>query len=478
MEPLDDRRIEGHHLSRILGDWKGTDAAYAGLAARIRLLVLDGRLPLQTRIPAERELATALGVSRTTVAAAYERLRDEGFLISRRGSGTWTAVPETGHRGGPHTASLAPGAPLDLAHAAPSAPVEILHQAASSAVAQLARYLPTHGYDPYGLSPLRVAIADRYTARGLPTSPEQILVTGGAQAAISLVLRMLAKPGDRIAVEHPSYANALDAIARAGCRAVPFGFTTPGWDLDMLAATIRQAVPRLAYLIPDFHNPTGRCMDAGQRTELAELARRTRTPLVIDETIAELGLDFPAPPPVSDAGGLVLHVGSASKTFWGGLRIGWLRASAQLVGQAATVRAAVDTASPVFEQLVTAELLRRTDEILPARLDDLRARRGHLLTLLHDQAPGWRAPVPPGGLSLWTDLGAPTSTAITVAARRQGLLLAAGPRFGLDGAFENYLRLPYTLTIPELDVAFARLLAAAAAAGLEPVTDEPAAGLV
>src|SRR5215211_3052563 len=138
--PPDDRRVGGHHLARILGDWRGNDAAYAGLASRIRLLILDGRLPLHSRLPAERELAEALDVSRTTVAAAYERLRADGFLRSRRGSGTWTDLPAVGDRGSGPSASLSPGDALDLAHAAPSAPVEVLHDAADGAVSQLARY--------------------------------------------------------------------------------------------------------------------------------------------------------------------------------------------------------------------------------------------------------------------------------------------------------------------------------------------------
>src|SRR5215207_5824195 len=120
--PPDDRRVGGRHLARILGDWRGNDAAYAGLASRIRLLILDGRLPLHTRLPAERELAETLDVSRTTLPAAGRP----------RGPAPW--------------ATLSPDDVIDLAHAAPRAPVEVLHQAADTAVAQLARYLPTHGY--------------------------------------------------------------------------------------------------------------------------------------------------------------------------------------------------------------------------------------------------------------------------------------------------------------------------------------------
>ena len=461
----DDRRVGGHHLARILGDWRGNDAAYTGLASRIRLLVLDGRLPLHTRLPAERELAETLEVSRTTVAAAYERLRADGYLRSRRGSGTWTDLPVNGqHRASAPWATLAPDDVIDFAHAAPSAPVEVLHQAADAAVAQLARYLPTHGYDPLGLAPLRFAVAERYTARGLPTAPEQILVTSGAQSAFSLILGLLASPGDRILVEHPTYPNALDAIARAGCRAVPVAFTGDGWDLEMMANTFRQAAPRLAYLVPDFHNPTGRCMDAAQRRELVELAQRTRTPLVIDETVAELGLDHPAPPPVAvhDSAGMVITTGSTSKTFWGGLRIGWLRAPAAMVRRVAAVRASADLASPVFEQLATVELLRHAEETITLRQDTFREQRDHLVGLLRARLPSWQVTVPPGGLSLWVDLGAPISSAVAVSAERYGVRVSAGPRFGLDGAFEQYLRLPYTLPRTDLEAGVERIAAAAA----------------
>ena len=88
-----DRGLSGPHLARLLGEWRSSGPAYAALARALRLLVLDGRLPLRTRLPGERELAEALGVSRTTATAAYAALRDEGFLASRRGSGSWTQLP-------------------------------------------------------------------------------------------------------------------------------------------------------------------------------------------------------------------------------------------------------------------------------------------------------------------------------------------------------------------------------------------------
>lgn len=302
--------LNGVHLARTLGEWRSTGSGYQALADRIRLLILDGRLPLRTRLPAERELAGALGISRTTVSAAYQALRTEGFLQSRRGSGSWTDVPPSS-RPPDQLSTLDPSDHLDLAHAAPAAPPEILHQAASKALTQLPRYLHTDGYDSLGLPVLREAIADYYTGRGLATTADQIAVTSGAQAGFVLAMRLLCRPGDRVVVEHPTYPNVLDAIADAGCRAVPVPMTDEGWDLAAAGSAIRQAGPALGYFIPDFQNPTGQCMSSVAREELAELAARTRTPLVIDETAVHLGLDGPPPEPLAchDTAGMAITVG-------------------------------------------------------------------------------------------------------------------------------------------------------------------------
>ncbi|MFI5957737.1 PLP-dependent aminotransferase family protein [Cryptosporangium sp. NPDC051539] len=451
-----DRRINGPHLVRLLGDWRSGSTAYAGLADRLRLLILDGRVPLHTRVPAERELAEALEVSRTTVAGAYSRLRDDGFLSSRQGSGTWTDLPPSGVSAAGPVATLGDDL-IDLAHAAPAAPAEFLHAAAESAVTQLTRYLPTHGYDPLGLSVLREAVAARYTARGAPTTPDQVLVTGGAQHAFALALRALTVPGDRVVVEHPTYPNALEAIRGAGCRPVPVSLGPDGWDLEMLSATIRQVAPRVVYLMPDFQNPTGSFMPSADRLAVVEIAARAGATLVIDETVAELWLDGGAVSPVGlDA---ALATGS-TKMFWGGLRIGWLRGAAGSVRRVAAARASIDLASPILEQLMAAELVPKTVAVAAVRRDALTAARSALVRLLASRLPSWTPNAPSGGLGLWVDLGAPVSSALAISAERHGVALAAGPRFGLDGAFERFVRLPYTLGVLELDEAVDRLAAA------------------
>jgi DNA-binding transcriptional MocR family regulator len=335
--------------------------------------------------------------------------------------------------------------------------------AVAEATGQLGAHLGGHGYEPRGLAILREAIARRYESRGLPTSADQILVTNGAQQAIDLVVRALVSPLDPVMVECPTYPNALDVLARA--RVVTVGISTTGWNPDLAISALRQTLPRLAYLIPDFHNPTGHLMPADCRLAIAEAAAASGTHLVIDETFAELALDaVDVPPPFAcyDAGGQVISVGSMSKAYWAGLRIGWIRTTASLLSRFQAVRATLDIASPVFEQLLAAWLLDNGHGLLTRRRAALASGRNILMRELRDHFRDWRFGVPTGGLSLWVDLGAPVSTALAQAAEGHRLRLAAGPRFGPNGTLERNLRLPYILGEEDMVEAVRRLEAAKA----------------
>src|SRR5690606_39464391 len=204
-------------------------------------------------------------------------------------------------------------------------------------------------YEPAGLESLRRVIADGYTARGVPTRPDQIVVTTGAQHAFTLLSQTLAEPGDAVMVERPTYPHALGTLRRRGVRLVPVG-VNEGWDVELIAGAMRQAAVRLAYTIPDFHNPTGLLMPAAERAALVDAARRADAFLVADETFADLAHDLDAPrePPLAsfDTGGRVITVGSASKLMWGGLRIGWIRTTAPLARRLVVAREPFDMASP------------------------------------------------------------------------------------------------------------------------------------
>jgi len=473
------RRIGPASLTRLLGAWRGerqggqgVGPAYRQLADGLRLLILDGRLPLDVVLPGERELAAALEVSRTTVTAALARLRDDGFLDRRQGAGARTRLPAgPGDRGAtPMMGPLSEGL-FDMAAAAPPA-AEVVHQAYAAALSALPAHLPNHGYLPVGLPVLRAVIAERYTRRGLPTTPEQIMVTNGAQHALALLLRLLCGPGDRVVIDHPTYPHAIDAIQRASCRPAPVGLPDQGWDVEGVAAALRQSGPRLAYFIADFHNPTGRWMSPETRAAVAAAAARARTTVIFDETLIDLWLDAPIQPYAFDEPdeGLV-RLGSMGKSFWGGLRLGWIRADAATIQAIAVRRVSMDLGTPLLEQLACAHLLADDEASLTARRAMLRERRDHLLGLVRERLPDWRVSAPPGGLSLWAELPAPVSNALTAAAERFGVRLAAGPRFGVDGAFERFIRLPYTLSpedlgevVDRLALAYARLRPGAAPA--------------
>lgn len=442
-----------------MGHWHQDDSrtpVYRQLADGLRLLILDGRLPLESRLPGERQLAAALGISRTTVTAALGQLREEGYLLSRQGSGSRTILPEGGLSASP-LPGLAPA--LDLSTAALTAGPEI-HQAYTSALMALPEHPGSTGYDQHGLPELRDVIARRYAARGLPTTADQIMVVNGAVSGFGLILRLLTGPGDRVAIDHPTYPMALSAIKGASCRPVSVSLPEQGWDTDGLAATIAQTSPRLAYLIADFHNPTGRCMDAITRAAVADIAVRTRTTIVVDETMVDLWFDTPPPPPLAAFGNsdAVITIGSAGKSFWGGLRLGWVRASSRTIASLIQVRSSLDLGSPLLEQLAAINLFNTADNFLPQRRKMLREQRDSCSAAVRELFPDWRITAAPGGgLSLWIELPKPLATVFAASAESIGIRIGAGPRFGTEGAFERYLRLPFTLEPAQMCLALERL---------------------
>lgn len=482
--------------------------AYRALAARIRGAVLDGRLAVGSPLPSERDLAIGLGVSRTTVAATYAVLRDQRWLESRRGSGSRVRLPERGVAAGaqgrdtsgpagvfglrpagsgdafgvrPAGASViadglrapAAGDPLgliDLTTASPAAPTGPVQDALASAAAEFPGWLAGDGYFPFGLPALREAIAARYRSAGAPTTAEQILVTSGAQHGFSLIVRELTAPGDRVLVECPTYPVALDALRALRRVPAPVSVLQPdiddgavrgGWDLELVAATLRSTAPRLAYLIPDFQNPTGAVLPASDRARLVAAARRSGTVLVVDESFRDV--PFPGspalPPPLaaSDDGTGVISIGSVSKSFWGGLRIGWVRASAAVIGRLTAARALGDMAGPVLDQLVVTALLADPEAALEQQRARLAAGAGALVAALEAALPEWRSTRPAGGASLWVRLPCPLATELALCAPSFGVSIAPGPRFGPDGTMESFLRLPFTVGADRLALGVGRL---------------------
>ncbi|MCP9963212.1 PLP-dependent aminotransferase family protein [Streptomyces somaliensis] len=442
-------KIASHAVARMVGAWReGPGPAHRRLSDRLRLLVLDGRLPLGSTLPSERDLAVALGTSRTTVGAAYRTLADHGYLATRERTRATVRLPRDTPSGG--RAGTTDPATIDLSLAAPPAPVEILHAAFAAALEQLPRHFERNGYDRNGTAELREAVAGWYRRRGLPTPPDHILVTNGAQHALALLARTLLSPRDKVLIDHPTYPHAISTFTEVRARLLPVAVTSSGWDAPQFRAAAREA--RLAYLVPDFHNPTGLCMSAGDRRSL-----RLACPTVVDETMTDLALDGAGPEPFATHAPTAVSIGSVSKSIWGGLRIGWIRAAPSLLERVQQTRHATDLGTPVVEQLATAVLLDEHRNRRPDALRRLRTQRDALRQAVAEHLPGVHVPRPPGGMTLWATFPEPVGSRLAAIAPDHGVTIAAGPRFGVGGAFERHVRLPYTLPPDQLVQAVRRL---------------------
>ncbi|MGW0484154.1 aminotransferase-like domain-containing protein [Nonomuraea sp. NPDC003214] len=461
------RRVPASHFPRLLGDWRAGDGPLAErLAVAVEKAVQDGRLPLGVRMPAERLLAGELGLARGTVAACYHLLRAAQLITTRTGSGSTTCLPPRLHdRLSPWASDRGQagrdGAELDLTRAEPAAPFDELLQAVHAAADALPAVLLYDSAGGVGPSALHTAIADAHTAQGFATRAGNVLLTSGADAALSLLGAAFLRPNSRVVVDSPTYPGALAVFRSTGARLVAQPLGSGGWDIPALDHTLQAARPSLVYLIPDFHNPTGLLMSEDERGELRRRLRRHDTMVVFDETMRELDLrERAAPPPravtrADDRG--VVHVGSLSKSLWPGLRVGWIRAHPDVVRRLAALPLAAALAPSPFDRLLATRLMERQETIVDRRRAQLRAQRDHLVSRL-SALPWCRFRTPQGGLSLWLELLDADSSRLAALAATRNLFLTPGFHFSPDGALGHYLRLPFTLPPEALDAAVDRLI--------------------
>ena len=444
-----------------LGRWPDRPGPlYQRLADALRG-ALDCDIAGGAALPAERRLADLLAVSRTTVIAAYRILKREGRLESRRGSGTRAAAP-------PRTSP--PARPLPLASAATfrslidrdAAAIDfaaaglgaggiLTRDLLARASAELSSLAEIVGYLPHGLPSLRQAIAGHLSEHGLPTDEQQILVTSGAQQAITLLAHLLAGRGTGVAVENPTYAGALDAFAAAGARLLWIPVEEEQGPRTPLRQLLRGQRPRLLYLMPTFQNPTGAVSSTARRQQLAALATEQHVLLVEDNTLAPLAIGPAPPPPVAafDRGGMVVTIGSLSKSAWAGLRVGWIRASPKLIGRLVVVKTAEDLGSSLPSQALGRAVLGDFARISAIRTAQLRDCLELTAGLLRQRLPDWRFAQPRGGQSLWLRLPGGDGASFSQAALSSGVTVVPGSQLSPDGSFRDHIRLQF-LQPPEL----------------------------
>jgi DNA-binding transcriptional MocR family regulator len=401
------------------------------------------------RLPAERDLAEHLGVSRGTVVSAYDALRARGIARSVRGSGTFVNPPRTGAAGlaasheSPMFSKLMDPeqVPIDLSMAALQTP-ELLADTRINLEDAL-HLFPRHGYAPLGAPALRAAIAAHLTGAGRsgPTEPQQVLVTAGGQGALSLIAGGLIRPGDRVLVEAPTYPGAIEIFSRAGARIEAIERDHGGVMREQLERTLSTGPARLLYLVPNCHNPTGTNMTEQRRREVLRIAAEWRLLTVEDTAMADLTAGALPPDLSALASDGVISIGSLSKCYCAGLRIGWIRAAPEMVQRLGRLRAAVDLGGPVLEQAVAVSIFNDFDGITGPIRAAARERLALLVAELRRRLPDWEFDEPAGGWSVWVALPWGSAERFAQFALRHGVAVATGGPMAPDDRYSGHLRI-------------------------------------
>jgi GntR family transcriptional regulator/MocR family aminotransferase len=457
---------------------------YRQLGDHLRELIGSGRLPPGEKLPATRELAAALGIGRKTASQAYQSLVDEGVLVAHVGQGTfvsaglrsggpgarvralrrpfaWDALfsraartpPPAGHRP-MRSKSVAydfRGGRVD----ADTLPLAALGRAWSRAIRER---LPdaANAMDALGYKPLRAQIARALVSRGVHCEANGVLVTSGGQQGLDLVTRMLIDPGDAIAIEQPGYFGAAMTFQAGGARLIGIDVDDQGLRTDVLARALRSKRIKLIYTTPAAQMPTGAVLSDARRRALLELADETQTPILEDDYDSEFRFGDPPRPALKteDAAGQVIYVGTFSKAFYPGLRLGYVVAAPELLARLALARFWASRGPDLVSQVAVAELLESGafERHVRKIRSHYAARRAALLEALAESMPeGARWQRATGGLLVWLSLPkGMDSERVAEQAAAEGIAIEPSRAFFIDGRGSGQLALSFANHDPEM----------------------------
>ena len=448
----------------------GGGSLYVQIASQIRNCIVDGRLPAGTRLPTIRQLASDAGVTRLTVQNAYQELQNEGWVEATVGRGTFVSRTATERRMvttiGQDTS---PDAVInDIVQLDQDVGVQSLANASPDPAlfpvaefwAALERQKPdTQALTTYNSSQgdprLRVALVAWLAERGIDLTPDALFVTAGVTQGLALIAQALARPGEAVLVEEPTYVGLLHTLRAHGLRPVGIPMDSEGLDLARVERAISHERPRFLYTIPNFQNPTGNCMSGRRRHDLLTLARTYGLTIVEDDIYPRLSYDGPAPGTLKalDKNDLVIHVSSFAKLFMPGLRLGYVAAPTALHARLTSLRRAADLCGPALLQRTLADMLedgafkRHLHHVLPV----YRARRDSALTALQRHMPKevrWSEPA--GGFCIWLTLPQQQHCAgIQQEALRRGWAFAPGSAFMSAPDGQAHLRVCFGHQPPE-----------------------------
>ncbi|MGA8797352.1 MAG: PLP-dependent aminotransferase family protein [Candidatus Cybelea sp.] len=454
-------------LSRLLGPWThGKGTLRVRLKSAVEKAIVDGLIAEGTRLPSERGLAEEGGVSRSTIVSAYDLLEEDGLLERRRGSGsivrTAAARSRMTSRRDAELTALSSGMILqqpddmvDFSLCWPDLPIEFLPYLHNPHLGELHDFQCASMHAPAGLPRLRERIAQRYSDAGIPTVPDNIIVTTGSQQGLSLAASLLISPGETVAVEQPTYFVALDTFRTMGARlrAFPPGFADPSLQQEMATSSFRAL-----YCIPTFQSPTGHVMSEHARRTLVNLAREHNVPILEDCALEPTAFSGSTPRSLAylDPENVV-SVGSLGLVFWPGLHVGWIRASTSIAARLGRLKVLSDLGTSVPSQGLALRVLDSFDQIAKFRQRQLEDNCDRFCQRLIEQLPHWQFKKPSGGLSLWVRLPFGDATSFAQFAARAGVRILPGSSMTVDGSCTEYLRLPLTVCPAAIEAGTRRL---------------------
>lgn len=455
---------------------------YLQITQQVKALIAEGTLKIGDQLPPSRELATTLGVHRTTVSNAYAELEADGVINSHVGRGTFVAAhPRTTRnvldfvRERPTVSPLfwnalfvgEPGEDrlhnllhlhhnknvIGFAYALPSPelfPLDDIKRCVDRVLRREGNIVLQMG-ESIGYAPLREYLVGKLAAAGIHVKTDDILITNGCQQSLDLIRRVLVGRGDTVLIENPTYPGVFSVFDTEDtkCISVPVGDN--GLDLGALEEVLSHHRAKLLYTAPTFHNPTGVTMDLAARRQLLDIAFKYRVPIVEDDIYGDLHYDGPSLPSLKalDENGVVIYLGSFSKMGFPGLRVGWIAAPSIVIDRLSVVKQSSDLHTNLLAQAALCELSKHG--LLAKHLKRVRRayaeRRNRMLEALKKYFPeGASWSHPRGGMSVWVTL--PSSldaTYILSLALQEGITFSPGVNFYLDSPRPNTMRLTFTM---------------------------------
>ncbi|MFY4777454.1 PLP-dependent aminotransferase family protein [Metabacillus sp. RGM 3146] len=470
-------------------DWKPNKSSPVPLHKQItdfiKEKISNGEWTIGYKLPPQRTLGKVLGVNRSTVVTAYDELIAEGLIEGKSGSGTrvvnntWNLLATTPPPDwnsyvnfGTHKPNLPTIQEINQAEFIPNiirlgtgelSPNLIPSPSMKKIFHQLSNSEISYGYEePKGLLPLREQIANYLTTIGISASPSSILIVSGALQALQLISVGLLHRGSTVLTEKPSYLHSLNVFQSAGMRLVGIPLDNEGIQSNLIKQYKKQQKAALLYTIPSFHNPTGTLMTVERRKQLLDTCQHEQLPLIEDDVYRELWFDENPPKPIKafDKHGLVLYLGSLSKSLSPGLRIGWIVGPEPVVGHLADIKMQTDYGSSSVSQWAAVEWF--SSGLYYKHLNEVRkqlkTRRDFTLDTLNkyfSDIAVWEKPT--GGFYIWLRfLPSLSMRKLFEIALTEGILLNPGNVY--DNQAEQYVRISYSFaSLPNIEDGLKRL---------------------